>query len=121
MLLPMASFHSFVWLSNIPLYVYTTSSLSITGHLNRIHVLGIIKGVAINIKVQISFHIIVFFLDICPGVGLMDHMATLFKVFEEPPYKIPEFSLTVSFRRDNHGYTQYYILAPSYSGSINTY
>ena len=34
----------------------------------------------------------------------MDHMATLFKVFEEPPYKIPEFSLTVSFTRDNDGY-----------------
>ena len=34
----------------------------------------------------------------------MDHMTTLFKVFEEPPYKIPEFSLTVSFMRDNDGY-----------------
>ena len=34
----------------------------------------------------------------------MDHMATLFKLFEEPPYKIPEFSLTVSFTRDNDGY-----------------
>ena len=34
----------------------------------------------------------------------MDHMATLFKVFEEPAYKIPEFSLTVSFMRDNDGY-----------------
>ena len=34
----------------------------------------------------------------------MDHMATLFKVFEETPYKIPEFSLTVSFTRDNDGY-----------------
>ena len=29
MLLPMALFHSFLWLSNIPLYICTTSSLFI--------------------------------------------------------------------------------------------
>ena len=69
------------------------------------HVLGIINDVALNVTVQLSFQITVFFfLDICSGVGLMDHMATLFKVFEEPAYKIPEFSLTVSFMRDNDGY-----------------
>ena len=31
------------------------------------------------------------FLDICPGVGLLDHMVTLFLVFWEPPYCFPGF------------------------------
>ena len=31
------------------------------------------------------------FLAICPGVGLLDHMVTLFLVFWEPPYCFPGF------------------------------
>ena len=39
MLLQMALFHSFLWLSSIPLYIYTTSSLSsVDGHLGCFHV-----------------------------------------------------------------------------------
>ena len=48
MLLQMALFHSFLWLSNIPLCMYTTSSASnhlsfVDGHLGCFHVLAIAK------------------------------------------------------------------------------
>ena len=45
----MASFHSFWWLSNIPLYVYTISSLSISPWtLGSFHTLAIVHIAAIN-------------------------------------------------------------------------
>ena len=41
-----------------------------------------------NIGVHVDFLNRMFFLDICPGVGLLDHMVTLFLVFEEEPFSI---------------------------------
>ena len=35
---------------------------------------------AMNIVVHVSFPV-TFFLDICPGIGLLDHMVALFLVF----------------------------------------
>ena len=84
MLLQMALFHSFLWLSSIPLYIFTTSSLSIhpfiNVHLGFFYVLAIVNSAAIYIGVHVSF-LNYDFVWICPGVGLLDHMATLFLVF----------------------------------------
>ena len=58
----MTQFHSFLWLSNTPLYVYTTSSLCIhiNGHSAYFHVLAIVNSAALNFGVHTSFWITVF-------------------------------------------------------------
>ena len=60
MSLQMKQFCSFLWLSNIPLYICATSSLSmgihsVDGHLGGFHVLAIINSAAINTGVCVSF------------------------------------------------------------------
>ena len=72
----MAIFHSFLWLSNIPLcmyhcmhiyiYIYThthhifLSQLSVGGHLGCFHVLAVVNTAAVNIEVHVSFQISAF-------------------------------------------------------------
>ena len=58
---------------------------SADGHLGCYHVLAIVNSAAKNIRVHVSFWILVC-LDICPGVGLLDDTAFC----EEPPYCLPE-------------------------------
>ena len=54
---------------------------SVNGHLGCFPVLAIVNS-AVNIDVHVSFQIRVFiFSRICPGVGLLDHVAVLFLVF----------------------------------------
>ena len=84
MLLLMTIFHSFLWLSNIPLYIFYIyiyiiyiyiyniyyiyiythyiflNQSSVDGHLGGSHVLAIINSAAINIGVHVSFWISVF-------------------------------------------------------------
>ena len=48
-----------LWLSNIPLYIWTTS-LSLNGHLGCFHARTIINSVAVNTGVHVSFCIMVF-------------------------------------------------------------
>ena len=56
---------------------------SIDGHLGCFHVFAIVNSSSGNSGVHISFQIMVFFsLDICLGVGLLDHMVALLLVFK---------------------------------------
>ena len=95
MLLQIALFHSFLWMTSIPcihLYVYIYDLLytyhilfiysSVDRHLGCFHVLAFVNSAAMNTGVHVSFQIRVFSAYICPGVGLLDHMVTLFLVFK---------------------------------------
>ena len=68
MLLQMILFHSFVWLSSIPIYLYTYISIYISHlypficwwtYLGCFHVLAIMNSAAMNIGMHVSFWIIV--------------------------------------------------------------
>ena len=52
---------------------------SVDGHFDRFHVLPVVNSAAVNTDVHVSFQIILF-PDICPGVGLQDHLVVLFLV-----------------------------------------
>ena len=54
---------------------------SVDGHLGCFHALAIVNSAAVNIGVHISFQIMFFSVDRCPGVGLLDHMIDIFLVF----------------------------------------
>ena len=79
----MPEFHSFLRLSNISLYVYTTFGLSI--HLSvDFQLLAVMNIVAMNMSVQISvfvpaFIFSFFFFDIYLEVELLSHMVILLK------------------------------------------
>ena len=92
MLLRMALFHSFLWLSNVPLcacvhvcvcvcihYIFFIHS-SVDGHLGCFHVLAIVNSAAMNIGVHVSFQTIVLS-GYIPRSGIAGSMTTLFLVF----------------------------------------
>ena len=57
----MSQFCFYLWLSIIPLYICTKSTLSspVDGYLGCLHVLAIVNSVAMNTEVHVSFQIIV--------------------------------------------------------------
>ena len=62
MSLKMKLLHSFLWLSYIPWYICTRSSLciSLDGHVGCFHVLAIVNSAATNTRTHVSFQIMVF-------------------------------------------------------------
>ena len=53
---------------------------SVDGHLVCSHVLAIVNSAAMNIGEDVFLNC-GFFLGMCPGVGLLEHMVILFLVF----------------------------------------
>ena len=76
--------HSFLWLSNIPLYVYTRASFSsqssVDGHLGCFHVLAIVYSAAVNIGECVSFSVMVFF-GYMPGSGIVGSYGSVIPSF----------------------------------------
>ena len=71
----------FIWLRKSLLYTYV-SVYTCVSHLLYpfvFHVLAIVNSAVMHIGVRGSF--LFRHMDICPGVGLLDHMTTLFLVF----------------------------------------
>ena len=52
-------------------------------------VLALVNSAVVNTGAHVSFGITVL-LGVCPGMGLLDHMATLFLV-QKPPYCFPQW------------------------------
>ena len=87
----MALFHSFLWLSNIPVcvcvcvwYIHNRLKPIISQWAFKLFTcLDDHDGGAMIIEVHVPFPIrILIFLWICPGVGLLDHGIALFLVFK---------------------------------------
>ena len=88
LLIQVALFHSFWQLSSIPLYICTTSSLSINGHLGYFHVLAVVNSAAMNTGVPVSFWIVLSGYMPRSGIG-GSHGNSIFSFFKELLYCFP--------------------------------
>ena len=87
MLLQMALFHSFLWLSSIPLCVcvyplHVLYLFMFNGNLGCFYALAIVNSAAVSVGVHVSFWIRVL-LKYIPRSGISGYMATLFLFFWE--------------------------------------
>jgi len=83
MLLQMALFCPFLWLGNSPLYICTTSSLSVTllMYIWRASMSWLLL-IVLQSTLGCMYHFeLQFSLDLCPELGLQDDMVVLFLVF----------------------------------------
>ena len=92
MLLQMALFHSFLWLSSISLcvcvcvcvHVYCIFFIhsSVYRHLGCFRILAVVDNAALNIGVHVCFQISAFFSsEKYPEVGFLDHVVVQFLIF----------------------------------------
>ena len=74
---------SFILLCILFCHIFLTHS-SVSEYLGCFDVLVVINSAAVNIGMHVPFQLMFFFFspEICSGVGLLDHMAVLFLVFE---------------------------------------
>ena len=60
--LPISLFHFALWLSSSPVYnVPHSLHISVNGHFGGFYVLAIVNSAALNIKVHMSFWMMIFF------------------------------------------------------------
>ena len=79
----MSLFHSFLWSSSIPWYIYPIFLIHsvIDGHVSWFHIFAIENCAAIDMHVQVSFSYNDFFsLDRYPVVGFLDQMVVVLLV-----------------------------------------
>ena len=82
MLLQMALFHSFLWLSNIPLFTYIPHLLFPLSMNTYVASMSWLLKIVLQWTLGCMYLFELWFSpDICPGVGLLDHMVVLFLVF----------------------------------------
>ena len=68
--------------ASVSIYHIFLSQSSVDGPLGCFHVLAVVNSAATNVGVHVFFELeFSFFPDICSGVGLLDHMVTLFLAF----------------------------------------
>ena len=74
------------------LYIYEFIHSSVDGHLGYLHVLAIVNNAALNTGMHVSFTL-EFYLDIFPGVRLLDHMVVILFFIVVIPVYIPTNSV----------------------------
>ena len=95
MLLQIANFPLFVWLSSILLFLFINSSVG--GYLVSSHILAIINIAAMNNAVNVFFEwVVLISLGIYPGVELLYQMVVWFSVFLRNIHSVVAIQIYIS-------------------------